>query len=307
MFEPLVSVIIPTYNRSSMIWKGIESVLAQQYPHFELIVVDDGSTDDTRSLVARYAEGATNTVRYIYQENKKQAVARNTGILNSLGELIAFLDDDDLWDERKLALQVPLFQNPEVGLVYSGAQEVDLQGKFLWTKGLEHFQRGRIFDQLLFNHFITASSVVVRRSCLATAGLFNESLAGAEDIHMWLKICHDYAVDFIPEVLVSCRNHEGNVKKNSDTMFDNRYRMWLDIFRHYGLNNTARSAWLNVNADYQFFLGYRMRKRQKGRALACYLHSMRYRVRAIQVKAIIKLFIPGYYLLADRFSDGSRQ
>lgn len=288
---PLVSVIIPTFNQPAMLVEAIKSVLAQTYPHREVIVVDDGSTDDTLARLTRYVEQGQ--ITYLHQQNKRQAAARNTGIRAARGELIAFLDHDDLWAPNKLELQVPLFDAPSVALAYCGAEEVDLDGKVLWEKGSFKYQRGKIFDALLFNHFITNSTVVVRRTALDQAGLFVEDLYGVDDIHLWLRICHHFEADFVPDSLVRCRNHAANMKKD-DGLDDRRFRALIDIFCRFGLDRSRGAEWRGLNADYQFFLGYRARASDRVTALRCYLNAMRHEPRWIQARAILKQLIPGY-------------
>jgi glycosyltransferase involved in cell wall biosynthesis len=298
MNTPLVSVVIPTYNQATMLVEAVESVLAQTYEKAEVIVVDDGSTDDTAARMARFVAGGR--VRYLAQQNRRQAAARNAGIRASRGELIAFLDHDDLWTARKLEQQVPLFERPEVGLVYSGAVEIDVGGKVLWEKGSGKFCRGRIFDRLLFDHFITNSSVVVRRACLDRTGLLDESLFAVADIHLWLRVCHDDEADFVPEVLVSCRRHGANMKDDPRLVPEQRYLALIDVFRRFGLDGSWPVQWRRLNADHQFFLGYNERRTHRLRALAHYIRAMRFEPRWSQAAAIAKLFLPGYETLAAR-------
>lgn len=299
VFNPLVSIVIPTFNQAGMLIEAIESVLGQTYRNFEIIVVDDGSTDDTRLRLRPYVERGQ--VAYIYQQNQRQAAAKNRGIAQARGELIAFLDHDDLWASEKLAKQIALFEKREVGLVFCRAEEIDLSGKRLWEKGSHKFRRGAIFDQLLFDHFITNSSVVVRRSCLDRVGGFRENFFGVDDIHLWLRICHDFEADYVDEVLVSCRNHEMNMKKDPWIVPEKRYLALIDIFRLFNLDQSSHERWRKLNADYQFFLGYREKARHRLRALRHYLNAMSYKPQWIQFAAIIKLFIPGYYAIANRF------
>lgn len=295
--KPLVSVVIPTFNQPSMLCEAVDSVLAQTYPQFEIVVVDDGSAPETRRRMDPYV--AAGRLRYLWQENRRQAAARNAGIRASRGELIAFLDHDDLWHPRKLELQVPLFADSQVALVYAGAQEIDETGRVLWTKGLEHFARGDIFDRLLSRHFITHSSVVVRRSALATTGLFRADLSGVDDIHLWLRICRRFKADYVPDVLVSCRNHAGNMKK-SDVINEKQHLLALDIFREFGLDRERPADWRRLNADYEFFLGFRESRSDRRAAFAHYLNAARSAPRARTFLAMAKLLVPGYYALADR-------
>lgn len=296
----LVSVVIPTFNQPTLLVEAIESVLHQTWPHREIIVIDDGSTDDKRARLAPYIEQGL--ITYLHQQNKRQAAARNAGIRVARGELIAVLDHDDLWAPEKLERQVPLFDNPNVALAYCGAEEVDLDGTVLWEKGSAKYRRGQIFDALLFDHFITNSTVIVRRSALDHTGLFAEDLYGVDDIHLWLRICHDFDADFMPEPLVRCRNHASNMKKD-DAIDDRRFRALIDIFQRFGLDHTRAADWRALNADYQFFLGYRARATDRATALRCYLNAMRHKPRWNQVTAIIKQLIPGYYRLGTRLQS----
>lgn len=294
---PLVSVIIPTFNQPALLIEAIESVLVQTYLHREIIVVDDGSTDDTPARLAPYIE--RRQITCIRQQNRRQAAARNAGIDVAKGALIAFLDHDDLWAADKLERQVPLFERNGIALVYCGAEEVDLNGHVLWEKGSHKYRRGKIFDALLFNHFITNSTVVVRRTALEQVGLFAEDLYGVDDIHLWLRICDAFEADFIPGTLVRCRNHGGNMKKD-DAIDDRRFHALIDIFRRFGLDRSRAAEWRKLNADYQFFLGYRARAVDRRTALRCYFNAMRHEPRWIQIAAILKQFIPGYYRQGTR-------
>lgn len=291
-----MTVVIPTFNQPEMLLEAIQSVEAQTYRNFEIVVVDDGSTDDTRQRLAQMVND--DRIHYVWQRNKRQAAARNMGIKVSTGDLIAFLDHDDLWHKRKLELQVPLFDDPDVGLTYTGAEEIDLQGRFLWTKGLEHFARGDIFDQLLSRHFITNSSVVVRRSCLATTGLFREDFYGVDDTHMWLRICRRFHADYVPEVLVSCRNHPGNMKKDHSIMSEKQYLKLIDIFQEFGLNESRAGDWRHLNSEYQFFLGWRLARLNRRAAFGHFRRALGYEPQPRQILAICKLLIPGYYTFA---------
>ena len=303
MNGPLVSVVIPTYNQAALLVEAVESALAQTYPNREVIVVDDGSTDDTAARMAPYAEGGR--VRYLVQKNRRQAAARNADIRAAQGELIAFLDHDDLWAPDKLVRQVPLFERPEVGLVYSGAVEIDPDGNVLWEKGSEKFCRGRIFDRLLFDHFITNSTVVVRRACLDRSGLLDDALFAVADIHLWLRICHDYEADFVPDALVSCRRHGANMKDDPRLIPEQRYLALIDIFRRFGLDSSFPARWRRLNADYQFFLGYHERRAHRFKALGHYLQAMRFEPRWVQAVAIAKLFVPGYEAMASRRANST--
>src|SRR5262249_441294 len=134
---PLVTVVIPTYNRADLLPDAIESVLAQSYKPIEIIVVDDGSTDDTRAVATRFGD----RIRYVYQENAERAAARNHGLRLACGDFIAFLDSDDYWDHDKIESDVSvLAEHTGTGVVYSDLEIVDLHGRHL------HFERRRGYE-----------------------------------------------------------------------------------------------------------------------------------------------------------------
>lgn len=210
-----VSVIIPTYNCAQYICQAVDSVLAQTYHDFELVVVDDGSTDDTKELLMRYDKHLT----YIYQENKGMTAARNTGIKNSSGEYIAFLDSDDIWLPNKLERQVKLLdESPEVGLVYCWHYYIDAEGnrcKFWNNKIGRSFESGsRLFEKLIEKNVISGggSTPIIRRECLGKSGMFDESIPYSGDWDLWLRISMDYIMAVIPEPLACYRVLDENHK-----------------------------------------------------------------------------------------------
>ena len=193
-----VSTIIPTYNRSAELLATLNSALAQTYSDFEVIVVNDGSEDNTRQVAEGIDDPRVTVIHH--PQNRGVAAARNTGIQAARGSLVAFLDDDDRWLPDKLAKQVPLFADSAVGLVYCGVAIVDEQGKITWQA--LPTRRGDIYRSLLFKNCTSASSVVVtRRACFERLGTFDESLPPFEDHDMWLRIARHYRVDYVPEAL----------------------------------------------------------------------------------------------------------
>jgi len=167
-----VSVIIPTYNCVNYLLSAMESVFAQTYQDFEVIVVDDGSTDGTREVLSPY----TDKIKYIYQENRGVSSARNRGVRESVGEYIAFLDADDVWvGEDKLSIQVDVLErNEKVGLVYGKMAMVDSSGKQYGIKPEKTV--GPTFKELIeTGGHIPTSTVLVRKKCFEKAGYFDES------------------------------------------------------------------------------------------------------------------------------------
>jgi len=178
-----ISVIIPTYNRQEFLVRAIESVLGQTCADFELIVVDDGSTDDTPRCVAGYG----GQVRYVYQENRGPAAARNTGIRAAEGELLAFLDSDDRFAPEKLAVQQAAMAARPDYLISHTDEIWYRRGELLHQKKKHHRPHGFIFSQCLKLCVVGMSTVMARREFFARIGYFDEELPCCEDYDLWLR------------------------------------------------------------------------------------------------------------------------
>lgn len=185
---PKVSVIIPTYNRAARISRAINSVLSQTFNDYEIIIVDDGSTDDTAQVLKQF----NGKIKYIFQENQGSAVARNRGIQEARGEYIAFLDSDDFWVPEKLTEQVRILEShPKVGIVYSRMPIINEKGEKIGMKpaGIS----GRNYQELLEDWGdLPTSTVVTRKECFEKAGLFDHNLQTMQDIDMWIRIAKYY-------------------------------------------------------------------------------------------------------------------
>jgi glycosyltransferase involved in cell wall biosynthesis len=207
MSKDLVTAVIATYNYGRFVTQAVESVLAQTYGNIEVIVVDDGSNDDTREQLAPY----TDRIRYIYQENQSVAAARNTGIRAAAGDLIAFLDADDVWHPQKLELQMDyLAGHPAVGLV---AVERLAAGAASWPppNGLAHPRARPItVEDLILRPLFAPSGVLVRKQCFDSVGFFDSSLRNAEDYDMWIRIACRYPIVKLEVPLWWYRVHGAN-------------------------------------------------------------------------------------------------
>lgn len=211
---PCVSVVLPTYNRANLLGETLESILGQDFRDFELLVVSDGSTDDTEAVVRSYED---RRIRLISQSNSGgPAAPRNTGVEHSRGEYVAFCDDDDLWMPHKLARQVAVLERaPRVALCYTHAV-VFGDGDVIARRALKNGFAGNHFRRLLYGNIIANSSVMVRRSVLAEVGPFNveRALHGSEDYEMWLRIAHLHELACIREPLIRYRIHRGSLARN---------------------------------------------------------------------------------------------
>ena len=207
-----VSVIVPAHNHARFIAQTLDSVLAQTYSDVEIIVVDDGSTDNTQGVLEAYRD----RIQYIYQQNQGPSAARNVGIGVSQGKYLLFLDADDLIPPQKLELQVnALSAHPEWGLVYSGWQYVDERGARILFEIRPNKQGVLLKELLLRSFFFPIAAALVRRECFQTSGLFDESLRAAEDTDLWARMAKaGYSFGYLDEILFQYRVVKGSATGN---------------------------------------------------------------------------------------------
>jgi glycosyltransferase involved in cell wall biosynthesis len=205
-------VIIPNYNYGRFLRETIESVLSQTYPSFEIVVVDDGSTDESLEILRTYGE----RVRVLTQRNQGVSAARNHGISESRGDFVALLDADDVWLPTKLTQQMRLFDQAQVGMVYCGLRYVDTTGKPLYDRC--DGESGNVLTAmtLLRGSGVPASgsSALLRRACFERTGLFDEKLTTAADWDMWRRVACHYEIRFVPQPLVLYRQHQNAMHWN---------------------------------------------------------------------------------------------
>lgn len=223
-----VSVVIATYNSGDYLRLAIDSVLAQTYSDYHLYVVDDGSTDSTPSFLAKFDSHPL--VTCFRQPNRGQASAKNHGANISNGKLIAFLDADDYWDNDKLAAQVPLFGNDDVGVVFSNARNIDELGNPHRIQPVTvHHPTGRVTKQLVNRNFVPFGTSVIRRICFEEAEGFDESLPMGIDWDLWLRVSLAWEFDYVPKALLNYRIWAGQMSKNVVGRYDNAFAI-LDRF-----------------------------------------------------------------------------
>lgn len=240
LVNDLVSVIIPTCNRASFLETAIRSVLAQQLPCCELIVVDDGSVDDTAARVAHLATDAIVPIRLLYQENRGASAARNLGIRAAQGALLAFLDSDDWWLPKKLAVQAAaMAANP--GFQISHTREIWYRkGQRVNQKKIHDPPHGTIFTASLKMCVIGMSTVMARRELFTRYGFFDETLPCCEDYDLWLRVGCKEPFLLVPEPL-TCK--EGGRPDQLSAV----HRLGMDTFRIRSLCKLLDAG--NLDAD----------------------------------------------------------
>lgn len=214
--NPLVSVIIPTYDGEAFVRETLDSVLAQEYRNFEVIVCDDGSHDGTLAILESY--GAR--IRLLRQKNQGVAAARNHAAASARGEFLAFLDHDDVWEPNLLSTLVPLLaRREELGLVYADAWIIDSRSQRRGRRGTYlHYAEGQIFDALLHGNFVPVETTLLRAALFFELGGCDESLHYLEDYELCLRIARRAPVGFHGEPLASYRIHDKNLSHELEPM-----------------------------------------------------------------------------------------
>jgi len=264
-----ISIIIPTYNYAQYICEAIESVLNQTYKDFEIIVVDDGSTDNTKEVIKPYL----NKIKYIYQQNSGPSAARNRGIKEAKGEYIAFLDADDIWLAQKLELQIKFMEKEkEVGLIFSDMilfnEKGIIKNSFLKEKLFfnklsikplsftEKVIYDNVFNALLQENFIPTNTVIVKKECFNKVGFFDKTLFSVEDRDMWLRIGLFYDIGFINSPLVLTRFHETNISANQELALKSRLKVMKKFLNYSNLPIKSKKIIKQTINKIYFDLGY---------------------------------------------------
>ena len=240
----LVSVILPTYNRAKLLTRSISSVINQTYPHWELIVWDDGSTDNTGEIVKSFND---ERIHYFYDSNHGVSYARNRAIEKSQGAYIAFLDSDDQWVEEKLATQVEIMlTNPRIDFLFSDFLNVNIQKnkqKLAFIENARAMQllnqekisdhlyliRSGILEAIATDNFIATDSVILKRAIINRSVIFNEDLRNSNDFELWWRFgLEGVHFAYINQVLLTRYKPAGSLSGHSKTAHENRIRA-LDL------------------------------------------------------------------------------
>lgn len=238
----LVSVIMPNYNKGLYVKDAIESILSQTYHNFELVVVDDGSTDESPAIIRDY-QARDSRIVCVKSPHFEVSSARNTGIETAHGDLIAFMDSDDVCSKDRLSKQVELFKNSNgIFLCYTNGWIVDQNGKAtgkIFHRDLQlipkGFQEGYLFSRLLRRNYLLGASIMMPKQCLQTEK-FDARLPLGQDTDLWVRLARKYPFRYVPEPLYGYRIYQGNrwSRDNMDAILRShalRYEKWLQIFR----------------------------------------------------------------------------
>jgi len=290
MIDGLVSVVIPTYNRSALLHDSIKTVLDQTYNNIQIIVVDDGSTDDTSDVAYKLRD----KIVYLKQANSGPGAARNAGIRKAKGEYVAFIDSDDLWREDKIERQVEFMrENPEYALCCTDFREITPE-KIIHKSILENMivKDGYVFEHLLKNQFVKTSTVMVRSKVFKQSGFFHEKLRAFEDRYLWLNIARENKIHFIPEVLVTARIQGDNITENTDVMYENFHNFYQLLLEDGRLTTNQRKLVKTIIAKNHFDMAYRLRENGEAvRSRNLYMKSLTNNFQFWTLLAYLRTFI----------------
>ncbi len=292
----LVSVIIPAYNCQHYVTDAINSVLSQTYNNVEIIVVDDGSVDDTSNIVKEYALRHVN-IKYIYQPNKGPAAARNNGIKIATGQYIAFLDADDIWLPKFLSTQVNKIQTTtDIGFVYCNNHYVDKDKNYIknYVRKTNGYT-GDVCLKLFCEHFLLTPSVLIKKCCFDDVGLFDESLRVGEDYEFFLRLSYAYKADFVNEKLWERRVISTSLSRQDYVLDATSDLRTLKNFlgSHPELFKKNKKQISKRMSDYHFMYGYKCLEHGENiRALKQFCLSINYMFSIRCAKNILLTAVP---------------
>jgi glycosyltransferase involved in cell wall biosynthesis len=299
MSRPTVSVLIPSYNHARFLPAALQSVFDQTFTDYEIVVVDDGSTDGSVELLQQYGE----RIRLFTQPNRGTYPTLNRCIAESKGRYLAILNSDDLWAPTKLEKQVAVLEAQlQVGLVHTDGRFIDGEGNILEGNPLgfewPRTPSGNIIEALVRCNKIIASSVLIRRECFERLGGFREDLFGSGDWEMWFRVALEYDIAFIDEPLTFYRVHganasfqhrrvyEDDVRVREETIHANEARLWQRANDPRAMRLALAHSYACLGTEYAL-LGERRKARR------AYLHSLR--LYPLRIKSLLRLaltFLP---------------
>ncbi len=307
--RPTVSVVIPSYNCASFLVETLESVFAQTLPVLEVIVVDDGSTDETALVVQPYLD----RIAYIRQDNKGLPGARNTGLSAAKGTYIALLDADDLWVPTKLEQQMPRFADPEVGIVYSdfAVRYADgrYQDSYLVNRPLA--TEGSVLESYIQSRFLFPSTMVFRTACFEQIGQFDEEMLACEDVELFSRMCSHWKVARVHGSLMIRYEGSHNITSNNRQMSDYMILALQKLLeKEPDLTRSVRNVVHRELARQYSWAGAAAYKRKEmGRARRHLLNALRYDPSGARSSAVTLAasFLPGFLIEILRGSRAARK
>mgnify|MGYP003675035063 FL=1 len=273
--NPLVSIITPTYNRAEFIEQAVNSVLAQTYTNFELLIVDDGSTDNTRDLLEPALTDSR--VRYSRQENQGQSVARNRALSEAKGDFVCFLDSDNYWPTEKLEKQVALFrQQPDYDVIYGDVVVIDEVGAEVTRNNMRRYS-GQIARYMIRDNCVSMNTAMARRRCFDELGAMSGKRRVADDYDLWLRFSARFRFLYVPEFFAYYRVMDDQISSDKTRRFDSNWQIITDFRREFPDAMSEQDFDLGFAAFHNRKARYLASQGSKGGALAEMLKALRLR------------------------------
>jgi glycosyltransferase involved in cell wall biosynthesis len=247
MSSPLISIVIASYNMGQYLGTALDSLLKQTWENIEVIVIDDGSTDNSEEVMSAYANN--NKVSYIKTENRGQTKAKNRGVKEAKGDFIGFCDADDFWTDNKLELQMPFFSDDKVGVVYSEVSYIDEDGNPYDKAAVYERYTGKVTEQLLTKNFVPFGTSIIRKACVIQDGGFDEQFKMGIDWDLWLRYSLNWEFMYCPEKTYIYREWSGQMSNNYRGRYDFAFRILQNFVINHGENVSQKSintAWADM-------------------------------------------------------------
>jgi len=238
----IVDIIVPAFNAAKYLPFALQSVLSQTFEDWRVLLVDDGSTDNTEQVVASFRDRFGSRIQYIRQENRGLPAARNTAIRASSGEFLALLDADDVWFPNRLEESLKILRaRPQAGLSYGGITGIDSEGRIGDTfVGNQRYAEGNIAPYIYMRKVeLPCPTMTFRRKCIEQVGLFDETMRATEDRDLWLRIALRYEVAFVPKVIAYYRVSANSMSTDPERMLLAQVQF---IEKHYGATGCGWGA-----------------------------------------------------------------
>ena len=287
----MISVIIPTYNRVDLLKRAIKSIQNQTYKDIEIIIVSDGSTDNTKEFVRSVMKFDNRISFFDYFPSKGANIARNIGIEKAKGEYISFLDDDDEWLPTKLEDQLKIFNyNKKIGLVYTGINIIYIKEKISYTS-LPN-EEGNLSDRILIDNVIgTTSSVIIKAEILKEVGIFDVNLNALQDWDLWIRICQKTEVGVVKKCLINYYNYTDKKQISSNTLKYEESIRYIELkYKDYYKNLDNKSFLRKKFCDYKLLANKNLRNNNKKIARKYCFEAMKYHFNIILLYIYILSF-----------------
>jgi glycosyltransferase involved in cell wall biosynthesis len=298
--SPLVSVVIPTYNRAALVTETVQSILSQTYSNFEIIIVDDGSTDDTEKIVN---DLNNSQIRYFkIPHTGSFGTVRNVGLKNARGEYIAFVDSDDLWEKQKLELQVSAMRDESLDFCFT---QVSLFGDTTVKVPAYRSLKGKLLEQYLQEGYFAyyPSSLLFKKRVLQTTGFLNEDVPYGADPEFFVTLCHHFSGIFLPETLTRIRKHQRNTS-SQDPLFSCPEMIDL-LTRIYGKGFISKRIFKSSVSKFYYKIG--LIQKDRGYTVSAFRHFASYLYhRPFHWKGWLRLLQLPFQILVPRQLSESR-